>query len=75
VVNLQATRAVVKANYRIVETRSGGFSGTRITAYIEDVDAGGGGRDIIAIDGTDRPRPGACQNAAGNVTTITVYWR
>lgn len=33
-------------------------SPVRITAYIEDVDAlAQAGADIIAIDGTDRPRP------------------
>ncbi|STF41787.1 N-acetylmannosamine-6-phosphate 2-epimerase [Escherichia coli] len=58
VANLQATRAVVSVPIIGIVKRDLEDSPVRITAYIEDVDAlAQAGADIIAIDGTDRPRP------------------
>ena len=53
-----ATRAVVSVPIIGIVKRDLEDSPVRITAYIEDVDAlAQAGADIIAIDGTDRPRP------------------
>ena len=58
VANLQATRAVVSVPIIGIVKRDLEDSPVRITAYIEDVDAlAQAGADIIASDGTDRPRP------------------
>ena len=58
VANLQATRAVVSVPIIGIVKRDLEDPPVRITAYIEDVDAlAQAGADIIAIDGTDRPRP------------------
>lgn len=66
VANLQATRAVVSVPIIGIVKRDLEDSPVRITAYIEDVDAlAQAGADIIAIDGTDRPRPVPVENAAG----------
>lgn len=56
--NLRATRAVVSVPIIGILKRDLDNSPVRITAFLEDVDAlADAGADIIAIDGTDRPRP------------------
>lgn len=56
--NLRATRAVVSVPIIGILKRDLDNSPVRITAFLEDVDAlAEAGADIIAIDGTERPRP------------------
>lgn len=56
--NLRAVRQVVTLPIIGIIKRDLTNSPVRITPYVEDVDAlAQAGADIIAIDGTDRPRP------------------
>lgn len=56
--NLRATRAAVTIPIIGILKRDLTDSAVRITPFLEDVDAlAQAGADIIAIDGTDRPRP------------------
>ena len=72
VANLQATRAVVSVPIIGIVKRDLEDSPVRITAYIEDVDAlAQAGADIIAIDGTDRPRPVPVETHLALVKTLS----
>lgn len=62
--NLKATRAVIKVPIIGIVKRDLADSPIRITPFIEDIDElAQCGADIIAVDGTNRPRPLSIQES------------
>ena len=74
--NLKATRELISVPIIGIIKRDLPDSPVRITPFLEDVDAlAQAGADIIAFDGTDRPRPVECHNLGADIigTTMSGY--
>ncbi|THA10716.1 N-acetylmannosamine-6-phosphate 2-epimerase [Rodentibacter pneumotropicus] len=66
--NLKATRAVVNAPIIGIVKRDLADSPIRITPFLQDIEAlANAGADIIAVDGTHRPRPVDLESAVKKI--------